>query len=217
MAAIEYFLHYDNPELRKVAKIIDSLKNGAVILYPTDTGFALGCELSNREAISKIRFIRHLPENKQMTFLCHSISNISEFAKVSNLAYRAIKRLIPGPYTFVLPASKLVPKYAQDSKRKTTGIRVPEHNIATCLLSSLGRPVISISAKPEDDEPFSFTPDEIIEKFSPVVDITISSDNYHFCGESTVIDMMNDEFSIIREGAGMLDLREKLGIESILI
>lgn len=212
MAATEYFLHYDNPELRKIAKIIEALKNGAVILYPTDTGFALGCGLSDRAAISRIRFIRHLPADKQMTFLCHSLSNISEFAKVSNLAYRAIKKLIPGPYTFVLPASKLVPKYAQDSKKKTTGIRVPEHNIASTLLTALGQPVISISAKPEDDEPFMFTPDEILEKFAPVVDITISCDNYHFCGESTIIDMTTDEFGIIRAGAGLDGLKEKLGI-----
>lgn len=202
MAAEILNIHHLTPELRKISKVADAIKNGAVILYPTDTGFTLGCALSNKDAISRLRQIRRLPDNKALTFLCDSLSNIAEFAKVSNLAYKTIKRLIPGPYTFVLPASKLVPKLAQDAKRKTSGIRVPNNDLSTLLLKDVGSPIISISAK-LDTEDFDRNPDRIIDAFAPVVDIAVSSDEYSFTGESTVIDMTTDEFKIIREGAGV--------------
>lgn len=202
MAAEILNIHHLTPELRKISKVADAIKNGAVILYPTDTGFTLGCALSNKDAISRLRQIRRLPDNKALTFLCDSLSNIAEFAKVSNLAYKTIKRLIPGPYTFVLPASKLVPKLAQDAKRKTSGIRVPNNDLSTLLLKDVGSPIISISAK-LDTEDFDRNPERIIDAFAPVVDIAVSSDEYSFTGESTVIDMTTDEFKIIREGAGV--------------
>lgn len=202
MAAEILNIHHLTPELRKISKVADAIKSGAVILYPTDTGFTLGCALSNKDAISRLRQIRRLPDNKALTFLCDSLSNIAEFAKVSNLAYKTIKRLIPGPYTFVLPASKLVPKLAQDAKRKTSGIRVPNNDLSTLLLKDVGSPIISISAK-LDTEDFDRNPERIIDAFAPVVDIAVSSDEYSFTGESTVIDMTTDEFKIIREGAGV--------------
>ena len=108
MATAILNLHPQTPELRKIDKVVDALRQGAVILYPTDTGFTLGCALSNKEAIQRIRLIRRLPDSKSMTFLCSSLSNVAEFAKVSNIAYRTIKSLIPGPYTFILPASSVL-------------------------------------------------------------------------------------------------------------
>lgn len=202
MATEVLSIHSMTPELRKIRKVVDALHQGAVILYPTDTGFTLGCNLSNKDGVNRIRQIRRLDPDKRLTFLCYSLSNISEFAKVSNSAYRFIKRLIPGPYTFILPASKLVPKYAVDTKRKTTGIRVPEHTLSQLLLKELAHPIISISAKTENHDHYS-DPEEIIERYRPLVDIAVSSDDYDFVGESTVIDMMTDDFSFIREGAGL--------------
>ncbi|MES2766763.1 MAG: L-threonylcarbamoyladenylate synthase [Bacteroidota bacterium] len=201
MATLKISIHSLSPEPEKIRQVAQELSNGAVILYPTDTGFSLGCQLSNKEAIARIRAIRDLPETKALTFLCESLSNIAEFAKVTNNAYRTIRHLVPGPYTFILPASRAVPRFAQDPKRQTAGIRVPKHKIACALLKEFGAPIVSISAKSNNDT-FSF-PEEILELLENQVDVVISSDMYNFAGESTVIDMTTDEFSIVRPGAGM--------------
>ncbi|GAB1370569.1 L-threonylcarbamoyladenylate synthase [Candidatus Kapaibacterium sp.] len=199
-------IHQQTPEINKIEKVVSALRDGAVILYPTDTQFTLGCALSNKEAISRLRSIRQLPDSQSLTFLCDSLSNVSEFAKVTDEAYKLIKRLVPGPYTFILPASKLVPKFAQNPKRSTAGIRVPDNNLAQALLKSHGFPIISISAKlPEKDIK---SPDDIIDSFSKLVDIAVSSDNYNFVGESSIIDMTAGQFEILREGAGMNKLKE---------
>lgn len=211
MPALVYNIHSKNPEKRKLQKVCEALNEGAVIIYPTDTGFSLGCGLANKDAIQKIRQIRNIPEDKALTFLCSSLSNISEFAKVSNLAYKTIKRLIPGPYTFILPASKEVPRYAQDPKRKTAGIRVPDHILSLALLEELGAPIISISAKIDG---FVYShPEELFEKFLNLVDIAVKSDEFNFVGESTVIDMTTDEFKIIRHGAGIAKVLEYIDFE----
>ncbi|ROL58336.1 threonylcarbamoyl-AMP synthase [Bacteroidetes/Chlorobi group bacterium Naka2016] len=210
MSALVFTIHSKNPERRKLQKVCEVLYEGGVIIYPTDTGFTLGCALANKDAIQKIRQIRKIPEEKALTFLCKDLSNISEFAKVSNLAYKAIKKLIPGPYTFILPASKEVPRYAQDPKRKTAGIRVPDHILSQALLEELGSPIISISAKIEG---FEYThPEELLEKFLNLVDVAVKTDEYNFLGESTVIDMTTDEFKLIRRGAGFNKVMEVLEI-----
>lgn len=199
-------MHPQNPEGNKINKVIDALKNGGVILYPTDTGYTLGCELANKEAISKLRRIRRLPDNQSLTFLCDSLQNVAEFAKVSDEAYKTIKGLIPGPYTFILPASKLVPKFAQNPKRKTSGIRVPESIMAQALLKQLGAPIISISAKTHEGIEFE-DPDELFEYYNKQVDVAVRSD-VDFTGKSTVLDMTEEEFTILREGAGMKKVKE---------
>lgn len=200
MAATTYTLHPVTPQVQKINQVVQTLREGGVLLYPTDTGFALGCDLSNKDAIQRVRAIRNLPDNKPLTFLCESLTNIAEFAKVSNAAYKIIKRLIPGPYTFVLPASRSVPRYAQDPKRKTTGIRVPDNGLCSALLRELGTPIISISAKVEDG---NTDPAVLINTMRKQVDAIIELPDYNFTGESTVIDMTTDEFSILREGAGI--------------
>ncbi len=209
MSALLLNIHRKNPEATKINKVVSALRDGAVILYPTDTQFTLGCALSHKEAISRLRSIRKLPETQSLTFLCDSLSNVSEFAKVSDEAYKLIKRLIPGPYTFILPASKLVPKFAQNPKRSTAGIRVPENILSQALLKTLESPIISISAK-LPDRILGHDPDEIIQVFSNLVDIAVSSDEYEFTGESTVIDLTSNSFEVIREGAGMSKLKDFL-------
>lgn len=195
-------LHHKTPEKNKVEMIAEKIKNGAVILYPTDTGFALGCALSNKAGITKIRQLRKLKENKALTFLCDSLSSISEFAKVNNQAYRFIKSLIPGTFTFILPASKEVPNFAQDPKRNTAGIRVPDYEITKVIIKEVGQPIISISAKIDEDT--VYTHEEIFNFFANQVDIAIEAEEYNFTSQdSTVIDLTNDyNFEIIREGAG---------------
>ncbi|MCG8491308.1 MAG: threonylcarbamoyl-AMP synthase [Sneathiellales bacterium] len=208
-------IHPETPEMRYISKVADALKNGAVILYPTDTGYALGCQLSDKNAIARIRRLRNISEKKSLTFICEDLSNISEFAKIDNQAYRTIKSLIPGPYTFILPASRLVPKFAQNPKRSTAGIRVPDNTISKLLLKELGQPLISITAKSNEDESSEIyeTADEIIQNFEKLVDYVIICDRYDFTGESTVIDMTSSEYEIIREGAGYKDVEDLLIIE----
>lgn len=211
MASEILSIHHKTPELRKIERVIEFLEKGAVILYPTDTGFTLGCSLANKEGIHRIRTIRKIPESKSLTFLCDSLSNVSEFAKVTNVAYRTIKSLVPGPYTFILPASKQVPKFAQDPKKKTTGIRVPDNILSQLLLKKLAAPVISITAK--IDDVIINDPDELVDTFAPFVDIAVKSDEYNFCGESTIIDMTTDEFKVLRHGAGITRVLEYIDYE----
>ena len=188
------------------------MRDGGVILYPTDTGFSLGCCLSKKNAIEKLRRIRGLDQSHALTFLCEDLSNISEFAKVSDEAYRTIKQLIPGPYTFILPASKLVPKFTQNPKRKTSGLRVPNNRLCKALLMELGEPIISATAKlPNQDEFYDH--EEYITAFQKLVDVCVRSNDYHFVGESTVIDMTNDDFELVRAGAGYNDLQELISID----
>lgn len=204
-------IHSETPEMRKVKMAAEALKDGAVILYPTDSGFSLGCDLSNKEGIDKIRLIRRLSKDHQLTFLCRDLANISEFAKIDNVAYRTVKALIPGPYTFILPASKKVPHFAYNPKRSTAGIRVPNNQLVQLLLQEVGNPILAITAKNEDDT--LSTPEEIIEFFGKQVDLTVTSDTYDFVGDSSVIDMTEADFKVIRKAAGGDKLSEMLYTE----
>lgn len=201
MSALLLNIHYQTPELRKIRKVVEVLREGGVILYPTDTGFTLGCELSNKYAIQKLRSIRKLSSKQSLTFMTQSLSDLSEFARVSNPAYRVIRGLIPGPFTFILQASKLVPKLAQNPNRKTAGIRVPDNILTQLLLKELDAPIISISAKKDGvyiDDPY-----DMVDAFKKIVDCAVYSDEYYFTGPSTIIDMTTDEFTILREGAAI--------------
>ncbi len=212
MAKEIFTVHSKTPEIRKIKKVAEAIKNGAVTLYPTDTGFTLGCQLSNKTAISKLRAVRKISQKKPLTFLCDSLSNIAEFANVDNKAYKTIRGLIPGPFTFILPATKNVPKFAQNPKRKHVGIRVPDHDLSQLLLINVGEPIISISARIEGDE-YERDPDIILDYFAPKVDVAVRSEEYHFLGESTVIDMTSQNFYIQRHGAGIPKVLEFVDLE----
>ena len=205
MATI-YELYPENPQSRTVNFIINELKKGAIMLYPTDTVYAIGCDLNVKSAVQRVRALKQLANDKPLTFLCSSLSNIAEYARVTDEAYRLMKHLIPGPYTFLLPATKLVPKLVINPKRKTTGIRVPDNNICQALLKSLGNPIISTSAHLDEEEDEDIvTPVEkarLFDQFDKLVDIII--DDYSEPGfqVSTIIDFTEDEPEIIREGLG---------------
>ncbi len=145
MATI-YTVHPDTPQVRSIKQIGDALQDGAVMLYPTDTVYAIGCDLNVKSAVERVRRIKQFSNDKPLTFLCPSLSDVGTYARVSDTAYRTMKHLIPGPYTFLLPATKLVPRLVQNPKRKTTGIRVPKHTVCSALLTALGNPIISTSA-----------------------------------------------------------------------
>jgi tRNA threonylcarbamoyl adenosine modification protein (Sua5/YciO/YrdC/YwlC family) len=205
MATI-YEVHPQTPQIRKIDEIVTALSNGAVMLYPTDTVYAIGCDLKSKLGVERVRQIKRMSNDKPLTFLCHSLSNISEYAVVSDPAYRLMRHLIPGPYTFILPATKLVPKLVQDPKRKTTGIRVPKHPLCQILLETLGNPIISASAHIQDedsDQPIlEIEKVRLFDRLDKLVDIIIDDGSEPGIEGSTILDMTIDPPEIIREGLG---------------
>ena len=201
--AIIYEVHPDNPQTRRIDEIMDALQGGAVMLYPTDTVYAIGCALNDKSAVDRVRQIKQKSSDKPLTFLCSSLSNIAHYAHVSDSAYRIIKRLIPGPYTFLLPGTKLVPRLVMNPKRKTTGIRVPDHTLCQALLQRLGTPIISTSAATAfnaADERVSQA--ELFDQFDKLVDVIIDDGiplGHHV---STMLDLTAEQPVILRRGLG---------------
>jgi tRNA threonylcarbamoyl adenosine modification protein (Sua5/YciO/YrdC/YwlC family) len=197
---MEYFeLHPDNPQQRYINKAIETLKNGGVIIYPTDTVYGLGCDIFNKEAVERIYTIKNETDTKLFSFICSDLKDISKYAKVSNSAYKAMKKLLPGPYTFVLPAAREVPKILW-TKRKTVGIRIPENEIARTLALELGNPIISTSATTRKGD-LLFDPIEIRTIFNNSVDLMISMGGLTG-SPSSIVDLSGEEAEIIREGSG---------------
>ena len=198
-----YELHPQNPQLRYINKAVEVLKKGGVIIYPTDTVYGIGCNIFNKEALQKIKDIKNDPDIKLLSFICPGLKNISKYAKVSDYAYRIMKHLLPGPYTFILPAAKLVPKKLWN-KRKSVGIRVPDNPIALKLVEELGHPIISTSTTNRKGK-LLYDPYEIKLIFDNQVDLMLSSGP--LLGKtSSVIDLSEDEPTIIREGAGDISI-----------
>lgn len=210
--ATRYKIHPDNPQLRLVDTVVEQLHRGAVMLYPTDTVFAIGCDIRNKAGQERIRRMRSLPDTKPLTFVASDISQISDYAKISDSAYQVIRQLVPGPYTLLLPATKMVPTLVLNSRRKITGIRVPDNFLCQMLIAELGNPLISMSAKlPDWEEPSSN--EELYDIFDPLVDIIIEADAEYRSpfGDhlSTMIDLTNEVPEITREGLG-IELAEKI-------
>ena len=197
---MEYYeLHPENPQLRYLNKAVDVLKKGGVIIYPTDTVYGIGCDIFNKAAIDKILAIKNDGSSKLFSFVCANLKDISSYAKVSDYAYRTMKHLLPGPYTFILPAARLVPKKLW-SKRKTVGIRMPNHSASLRLVEVLGNPIISTSTTNRKGEILT-DPYEIKNIFNPLVDLMLSSGALSN-NPSSVIDLSMDSPEIIRKGAG---------------
>ena len=209
--AILYELHPKNPQQRTIEKIISSLRSGAVMLYPTDTVYAIGCDLSVKSALQKVRQIKQLSNDKPLTFLSSSLSNIAQYARVSDRAYRIMKHLIPGPYTFLLPGTKLVPKLVMSPKRKTTGIRVPDQVICQKLLETLGNPIISTSAHlPDEEGDFPTIGVEKVRLFDSLenlVDIIIDDGTEPGFEVSTILDFTEEEPIVVRQGLGWQEVQ----------
>ncbi len=193
----------DNPQKRLIKQVITCLKKGGVIAYPTDTYYGIGCDILNKKAIEKIYQLKQRDKNKPFSFICSDLKNISQYAKVSNYAYRTMKRLLPGQYTFILEGTKLVPKIML-TKRKTAGIRVPDNRICESLIKELGNPVLSTSATSSSGEIF---PDAwmIEDEFKHFIDIVIDGGSVPN-QPSSVISLFDDEPEVIREGAGAVSI-----------
>ena len=191
----------DHPEPRKIRRAVDALEAGEVIAYPTDTVYGLGCDLMNKKAIDRLYQIKQMDRSHLLAFICPDLSDIARYAIVENQAYRVMRRLLPGPYCFVLEATREVPKLVM-SKRKTVGIRVPNHQVTLALARELGRPIVSTTAAPPGEDPM-VDPDEIDDRFHGlglVVDAGAGG-----LVPTTVVDLTGAAPQIVREGAGPID------------
>ncbi|MCB9481860.1 MAG: threonylcarbamoyl-AMP synthase [Desulfobacteraceae bacterium] len=195
-------INTQNPQKRLINQVCDCLKNGGVIIYPTDTYYGIGCDIKNKKAIERVNLIKKRTKKTPFSFICSDLTHISEYAKVSNISYRILKRLLPGPYTFILEGSKEVPKMML-TNRKTAGIRVPDNNICTEIVKNLKNPVISTTASDENEEPFEFFA-QMADHYENLVDIIIDGGDVPN-GPSSVISLISDQPEILRRGIGIVD------------
>ncbi len=194
-------IHPDNPQARLINQAVDIIRRGGVVVYPTDSGYALGCHLGDKKAMETIRRIRQLDTRHNFTLICRDLSELGNYARVDNSAYRLLKNHTPGPYTFILKATSEVPKRLMHPKRKTIGLRVPENNITRDLLAGLNEPMMSVTMMlPGDDLPMT-DPYEIRQTLEHELDLVIDGG---YCGmePTSVIDLVEDTPKIIRRGQG---------------
>ncbi len=199
-------IYEDKPNETAIAKVVKILKDGGLVIYPTNTVYGLGCDITNTKALERIAKIKGIKlEKANFSFVCHDLSNLSDYVKqIDTTTFKILKRALPGPYTFILPGNNNLPK---DFKKKTTvGIRIPDNNIALEIVRQLGNPIVSTSIHDEDEVlEYSTDPELIFEKWQNLVDLVIDGGYGDNMG-STVIDLSDDEPVVLREGKGSLDI-----------
>ena len=199
-------IYEENPNPKEIEKVVNVLKKGGLIIYPTDTVYGLGCDITNIKALERVAKIKGVKlEKSNFSFVCHDLSNLSDYVKqIDTTTFKLLKRALPGPYTFILPSAKSLPNPFK--KKKTVGIRVPNNNIAIEIVKKLGRPIISTSIRDEDEIiEYTTDPELIKEKWNDLVDMVIDG-GYGDNEASTIIDLSDGEPVIIREGKGSLDI-----------
>ncbi|QHJ10974.1 putative protein YciO [Paraglaciecola mesophila] len=196
-----FYIHPDNPQARLIKQACELIHSGEVVVYPTDSGYSIGCHMDDKNALEQICRIRQIGKDHNFTLMCRDMSELSEYARVDNAAFRMIKNNTPGPYTFILKATKEVPKRLQNPKRRTIGIRVPDNAIALALLEELGEPMMSTTLILPNEIVAESDPDEIRDKLEKQVGLIIHGG---FLGEqpTTVVDLSEGEPVIIRQGSG---------------
>ncbi|HCX99131.1 MAG TPA: threonylcarbamoyl-AMP synthase [Bacteroidales bacterium] len=197
-------IYPDNPNLRELERVVEILRDGGVIIYPTDTVYGIGCDITKPRAVERIIQIKGMkPKEAKFSFICSDLSHIADFARVGNSTFKLLKRNLPGPFTFIIPGLNKVPDYFI-SKRKTVGIRIPNNPIPLELVNLLGNPLLTTSLKDDDDViEYTTDPELIYEKYADIVDVVIDG-GYGDNSPSTVVDCTTDEPVIIREGKGEL-------------
>ncbi len=199
-------LYNENPNPREIQKVVDCLRNGGIIIYPTDTVYGLGCDITNNRALEKVAKIKGVKlEKANFSFICKDLSNLSDYVRqIDNTTFKLLKRTLPGPYTFILPGSNNLPTVFK--KKKTVGIRIPDNNICTTIVEELGNPIVSTSIYDEDEViEYTTDPELILEKWDQLVDMVIDG-GYGDNIPSTIIDLTADEPVLIREGKGVIDI-----------
>lgn len=196
-----FHIHPDNPQKRLITQACDIIRKGGLVVYPTDSGYALGCQIGDKSAMDKMRRIRDLDDDHNFTLVCRDLSELSTYAKVNNSVYRAIKAHTPGAYTFILPATKEVPKRVQHAKRKTIGLRIPDNTIALALLDELNEPLMSSSLiMPNESDPMT-DPQDIVDRLNKQVDLVIDG-GFGGAEATTVIEFIDDLPEVMRVGLG---------------
>ncbi len=196
-----FYIHPDNPQARLIKQAVEIIKKGEVIVYPTDSGYSIGCQMDNKQALERLCQIRGLDKSHNFTLMCRDVSELSDYARVDNISFRLLKNNTPGPYTFVFKATKEVPKRLQNPKKKTIGIRVPDNAIALAILEELGEPLMSTTLILPNADIAESDPDEIRDKIEKRVGLIVHGG---FLGEqpTTVVDLSEGEINIIRYGSG---------------
>lgn len=197
-------IYPENPNPREIERVVHLLQDGGLVIYPTDTVYAIGCDALNVRAVERICQLKGVnPQKSDLSIICYDLSNLSEYAKVSNAAFKLMKSCLPGPFTFILPTSSELPKIYK--KKKEVGIRVPDNTIVRTIVQQLGNPLLTMSVHdPDDEEEYSTDPELIEEKYKNSVDLVIDG-GYGGLEPSTVVDCTTDDFEIIRQGKGILD------------
>lgn len=199
-------IYEENPNAKEIKKVIEVLKDGGLIIYPTDTVYGLGCDINNIKALERVAQIKGVKLDKaNFSFICHDLSNLSDYVKqIDTSTFKILKRALPGPYTFILPGAKTLPHPFK--KKKTVGIRVPNNNIALEIVRQLGRPIISTSIRDEDEIiEYTTDPELILEKWGNLVDLVIDG-GYGDNLASTIVDLSEEDPLILREGKGSLEI-----------
>ncbi len=198
----QYFqIHPQTPQMRLIHRSVNIIRNGGVVIYPTDSSYALACQMGEKQSLDRVRRIRRLDDRHNFTLVCRDVAQISNFTKVGNEAFRLLKALTPGPFTFILKATRDVPRRLQHPRRKSVGIRIPDHPVAQALLDVLGEPLFSSTMiLPDEDEAFS-DPCEIREKIEHEVDLIIDSGIVHYA-PTTILDLTGKNPEVIRRGKG---------------
>lgn len=196
-----YQIHPDNPQARLIRNAADIIRGGGVVVYPTDSAYALGCQIGDKNALDRIRRIRKLDDRHNFTLVCSDLSEIATYARVDNAAYRLLRHCTPGPYTFILKATSEVPRRLMHPKRKTVGLRVPDNRIASALLADLGEPLMSVTLIMPGDEYPLIDPYDIRDSLQHEVDLVIDGG---YCGmePTTVVDLADDTPMVLRVGKG---------------
>ncbi|NTS76129.1 threonylcarbamoyl-AMP synthase [Catenovulum sp. SM1970] len=196
-----FYVHPDNPQKRLINQAVEIIKQGGVIIYPTDSGYAIGCHIGDKDALERICRIRQIEMDHDFTLVCRDVSELSKYAKVGNVAFRALKNNTPGAYTFIFKATKEVPRRLMNPKKKTIGLRIPDNQIALDLLEALGEPIMSSSLLLPGQDFTESDPEEIRDKLEHAVDLIIHGG---YLGETptTVVDFTEDEPQLVRTGNG---------------
>ncbi len=205
-------IYPENPSKKEIDTVVQCLRSGGIIIYPTDTVYGLGCDITNHKAIERICALKGIkPDKANFSFVCYDLSNLSEYTKqIDTVVFRILKKSLPGPYTFIFPASHQVPKLLMNTRKKTVGIRVPDHSVAREIVRQLGNPIVSTSIHDEDEIiEYSTDPELIYEKYKDKIDIVIDS-GYGGNEASTVIDCSDTELKILRPGKGLAFIEEML-------
>lgn len=213
-------IHPENPKRKQIFELVDILLNEGVIMLPTDSQYALVCDYQNKRGMDRIRQIRQMGKKDHLSVMCYSLEHVATFANLTDDNFKLMKRLIPGPYTFILPATREVPRLLTHPKKRTVGIRVPENEICLQMVQELGRPVMAITAKlpgVEHGQPDSDDREMYLSRFDKLVEIVVDTQQPLSADETTILDLTTDEPELIREGLGLSRLNEALNLQGLPI